>query len=364
MKARTVLCGFLTLIPATIMQHSSSAAPVAIQASSPKVQPSDYVLGSWELYRSIFMSADGRIIDRENGSISHSEGQGYGMLIAAAAGDRQSFDLLWNWTERELLVRDDNLAAWKWDPTATPRIADMNNATDGDLLIAWALLRAWKEWGVKDHLREANAIIADIVRLATADSPYGKVLLPGVEGFANKNGRGHAVVNLSYWVFPAIAELERSVPAFKALDLGTSGLALLKAIEGGSEKLPSDWTAIAGSHPRPADGFAPTFGYNSVRIPLYLAWQTDNEPKLLRSLAAAWSSESEAGLAVIDVVTHTLVEPMTSPGFDAIHDVIACSLGDVRSADRAKTFAPSTYYSSTLHILSLMALSERYPQCF
>ncbi|MEF2554077.1 glycosyl hydrolase family 8 [Aurantimonas sp. A2-1-M11] len=353
---------FLAGLLGSLMDPQPSRAASAA-ADIHQVQPADYVVGSWQLYRSIYMSADGRIIDRENGSISHSEGQGYGMLIAVAAGDRQSFDTLWNWTERELLVRDDSLAAWKWDPAANPHVPDMNNATDGDLLIAWALLRAWKVWGVKDHLREARDIVEDVVRLTIADSRYGKVLLPGVEGFTSENSGDGPVVNMSYWVFPAIAELEQSMPELKALDLRSSGMKLLHAIKATPEGIPSDWTGLAGEAPRPAEAFPPTFGYNAVRIPLYIAWETSDEPALLRSLQRPWTT-SESGLAVLDVTADTPVEPMVSPGYDAINDVVSCSLGDAEPVDRAKAFEPSTYYSSTLHILSLMALSERYAKCF
>ena len=364
MRSILTLCALASLVPAMTYPPAAHANPVTATSAAAEVLPADYIVGSWQLYRSLFMSAEGRIIDRENGSISHSEGQGYGMLIAVAAGDRQSFDALWDWTERELMVRDDNLAAWKWDPAASPHVTDPNNATDGDILIAWALLRAWKLWGVRDHLREARAIVGDVVALATTDSRYGTVLLPGVQGFTVADSADGPVVNMSYWVFPAIAELGEAMPEFKALNLAASGFALLHAIDATPEKIPSDWTGIGGEVPHPATAFAPTFGYNAVRIPLYIAWQTNTEPQLLESLQRAWGDEGRSGLAVLDVTTGTPIEPMVSPGYDAILDVIACSLGQSNSARRAKAFEPSTYYASTLHILSLMALSERYSECF
>jgi endoglucanase len=77
-----------------------------------------------------------------------------------------------------------------------------------------------------------------------------------------------------------------------------------------------------------------------------------------------FSGLASASFEVLDVTTGTPIEPMVSPGYDAILDVIACSLGQSNSARRAKAFEPSTYYASTLHILSLMALSERYSECF
>jgi endoglucanase len=48
----------------------------------------------WDQYRSRFITADGRVIDKDNDpkGVTHTEGQGYGMLLAEAAGDRDRFD--------------------------------------------------------------------------------------------------------------------------------------------------------------------------------------------------------------------------------------------------------------------------------
>ena len=42
----------------------------------------------WTAYRDRFISSEGRLIDNSAENVSHSEGQGYGMLLAAFAGDR------------------------------------------------------------------------------------------------------------------------------------------------------------------------------------------------------------------------------------------------------------------------------------
>ena len=100
----------------------------------------------WMNYRSRFVSDNGRVVDTANNMISHSEGQGYGMLLAVAARDRAGFERIWNWTRANLMVRDDQLIAWRWEPNARPAVADMNNATDGDILVAWALAEAAEQW--------------------------------------------------------------------------------------------------------------------------------------------------------------------------------------------------------------------------
>ncbi|MEG9529489.1 MAG: glycosyl hydrolase family 8, partial [Hyphomicrobiales bacterium] len=71
----------------------STAQPGAQPAQAGKAASPSLVgkLGNdtaWRAYRSRFITDQGRVVDTANGQISHSEGQGYGMLLAVAAGDR------------------------------------------------------------------------------------------------------------------------------------------------------------------------------------------------------------------------------------------------------------------------------------
>ena len=60
------------------------------------------------------------------------------MLIAAAAGDSQRFDQIWNWTKQNLR-RDDGLISFKW---RDGKIEDPEAASDADVDAARALLVA------------------------------------------------------------------------------------------------------------------------------------------------------------------------------------------------------------------------------
>jgi endoglucanase len=198
--------------------HAIPPAPAAYD-----ILPEDYVVGAWFLYRNQFLHESGRIIDTGNQGISHSEGQGYGMLMAVAAGDRDSFDRMWRWTERELFIRGDALASWKWDPAASPHVVDANNATDGDLLIAWALLRARVKWGGDAYLERARQITEAVVAHTLVDTQHGPVLLPGAEGFREDDQPDGPIVNPSYWIFPAISDLgiiSRDFPAEALIETG------------------------------------------------------------------------------------------------------------------------------------------------
>src|SRR4051794_1608081 len=152
----------------------------------------------WQAYKTAFVSDGGRVVDNANGNVSHSEGQGYGMLLAVAADDREAFDAIWSWTRAQSMLREDGLAAWRWNPDASPHVGDRNNATDGDLLIAWALAEAGERWRAPAYPPASLAISQALAAAVVADSPFGPVLMPGAAGFGAKERSDGPVLNLSY----------------------------------------------------------------------------------------------------------------------------------------------------------------------
>ncbi len=65
----------------------------------------------------------------------------------------------------ELLIRDDGLAAWRWDPKASPHVTDINNAylQRGDLHVKH-LGRgfAWLDTGTHESLLDAGTYVQTI----------------------------------------------------------------------------------------------------------------------------------------------------------------------------------------------------------
>lgn len=340
----------------------AGAAPSALQSPSENVA-ADIVQGAWLMYRHTFVSEDGRVIDNRNGEISHSEGQGYGMLMAVAADDRRSFDSMWRWTQSNLMVREDGLMAWRWDPAQTPHVQDRNNATDGDLLVAWALQRAGDLWQEPSYQAEAIKIARSIGTAATVDTPYGKVLLPGVAGFRTEEQPDGPVVNLAYWIFPAIEDLGRLTADFPADALIETGLKLLREARFGPAQLPADWISLKATPPAPAEAFVPQFGYDAIRVPLYLSWFSRDYPDILQTFADEWKTSPDDAPAAVELNTAARISPMSDPGYRAIVQVVRCSIDNRLSSHGIENFEPTDYYPSTLHILSLMAISERYPSC-
>jgi endoglucanase len=315
----------------------------------------------WQAYRERFVSPAGRVIDNANKGISHSEGQGYGMLLAVAADDRATFDLLWGWARTQLMLRDDGLVAWKWDPETTPHVADRNNAADGDLLIAWALAEAGDRWPGSPYMLASLQLVDAIAKAGFLDTAFGPAPLPGTKGFRAEDQPDGPIVNLSYWVFPALWRFHALAPDQPWGDVAKAGIALATAARFGSAKLPSDWISLKDA-PHPAQGHPPTFGYDAIRIPLYLILAGMGTKANLAPYAALWA-EPSATLERVDVTNGGSLEPLRDKGYLAIAALVRCAVSSVKIPSYLTGDDVDLYYPSTLRALVLIAAHQRYPQC-
>lgn len=345
-----------------------AAALVAPAAAQPAPVPFAGSLGdpaAWTAYKARFVTEQGRVVDTANGGISHSEGQGYGMLLALAADDRAAFERIWTWTRANLMVRDDQLIAWRWEPEKRPAVADMNDASDGDLLVAWALAEASEAWHEPSHRVAGRRIAVELGRkLILPKVAHGPLMLPAVAGFSAEERPDGPVVNLSYWIFPAFDRVSLLAPEFDWTGLGRSGRRLIAAARFGAARLPVEWISLADGAPRPADGFPAQFGYNALRIPLYLAMAGVADPDLYAPFLALWQ-RPESGLALIDTATGRVTARLSETGYAAIPALAACAgRGTPFPAALIRTRVESdNYYPATLHLLALAALRSRYPAC-
>ena len=308
--------------------------------------------GSWEGYRGIYIRDDGRVADDGQQGISHSEGQSYAMILAEAAGDRATFDRVWNWARRNLQIRDDALLAWKWSPEPGS-VIDENNATDADLMVAWALLRAARRWEASDYQSEAWSLLDDIRSKLIIESSVGPVLLPGTSGFIHD---GVATINLSYWVFPALTELARLDPAGPWAAVRSSGLKLIDSAQFGSNALPADWLQLSDP-PAPSPLFPSRFGFEALRIPLYASWDGLNRYPGLASLAAFWEDNDKPPVWV-NLDDGTWAAQRLRPGAMAVRELLLA--GDTGAKDGQKnSVSGSDYYDSTLLLLATLAADEQ-----
>lgn len=330
------------------------AALLLVLATPTGARSEEALLLEWKSFKANYLLSDGRVVDRENGGISHTEGQGWAMIMAAKVGDRAAFDKIWAWTEAVLSRRDIALFSWKYDPYALVPANDRNNATDGDLSIAWALLLAGQRWHEPAYTSRSweirNAILAYLVKSVGG---Y-KVLSPGLEGFARDKGR---VVNLSYTILPALQDFHASDPRRGWDQLIRDHDRLLFAVTEDGSKLPPDWLLVGydGSL-EPAPGWPPQFGFDAVRVPLYLTWAGSSQ-RLISSLAHNWlrSSGSIAIPAWVDLVSGGTSSYPACGGVQRIWHLAA----HPHRHPETPAGNDESYYSAALTILSHFAFHDR-----
>jgi endo-1,4-beta-D-glucanase Y len=320
--------------------------------ASPRAQAIP-ICNEWQSFKSHYLSDDGRIVDNGNGGESHSEGQGWGLLFSVAAQDQASFDLILNWTSRVLRRPGDTLHAWRYGPKDTPAVKDLNNAVDGDLFIAAALIRAGRSWGRPDYLQAAAAIGSDILRLLVRRVGSLTVLLPGIEGFEIADA---IIVNPSYYAFPMMAELAEIQPSLQWDEVQRDGKTLLERGRFGRWSLPPDWLRIAKADGSlsVAPGWPPRFSYDAIRVPLWWNWQKLPLGPMMLSLDGFWSGFPAGAVpAWVDLKTNEVAPYPASPGIAAVVRLMRATTG---AADSAPASAcATTYYDAALILLAHMA---------
>lgn len=306
----------------------------------------------WQEFRRRFVASDGRVVDTGNGGVSHSESQGYGLIFAARANDAETFRRIRAFAREALQVRSDRLHAWRYDPRRATPVTDRNNATDGDVAIAWGLLKGALRWHDAELAMEAQAILRDLFRITGREVGERYLLLPGAFGF---EGRDHIIQNPSYAMFPAWGELRHLLPTLPWQRLERDALAMLAEGLFGVRALPPDWLQIAMTGRRLAlpDRWPKRFSYDAIRIPLFLAWAGHWEHPALRSVVAHWRrSAPQATPAWVELPTDRLAEYRASPGMLAVRALAMREPGRLASTSAE---SGDDYYSSSLRLLARLA---------
>jgi endo-1,4-beta-D-glucanase Y len=242
-----------------------------------------------------YTESDGRIVRRDEGGDVVSEGQAYGMLIAAAIGDQTRFRSIWGWT-KDHLRRPDGLLSWRW---ADEHVIDANSAADADLDAARALVLAGGRFNAPELIEDGRRLsevilqtesVAVGTRVAPADAVpagfgmagAGQVLVAG-----NWATTPPYAVNAGYFSPRAEEDLAHVSADHRWLDLTRTQRVLGWQLVGTSS-LPSDWALVdpAGTAvPAGPPGGGPThFGLDAARLPARFAESCDPAD---RALAAA-----------------------------------------------------------------------------
>jgi len=312
----------------------------------------------WEAFKARFLHSDGRIVDTGNGGVSHTEGQGWGLLFAVTFDDAETFKAILDWTTRTLRRDRDALHSWRYVPGESNQVPDVNNATDGDLFIAMALSRAARRWSQPAYAATATAITQDILRLLVRRAGARTLLLPGVHGFETQRT---FTLNPSYYAFPAMQELATRTQDPLWTAMRSDGLALIRDGRFGRWMLPPDWLQVSRKDGtlEIASGWLPRFSYDAIRVPLYLCWAGQMPASVDEAFRAYWAQQLPALPAWVDLFTGAVAAYAAPPGMLAVSGLFGAptTLFDMPADFPSVEMAPD-YYSAALILLARIAWQE------
>lgn len=199
-----------------------------------------------------------------------SEGQGYGMLLAAHMGDRKTFNGLWAYARAH---RRASTGLMKWVINRHGVSPDSNAATDGDQDIAFALLVADKKWG--GYWNDLNTQVNNIMTHMVDHNQYPNFLKPGTNPYATPGWTYAGYFAPAYYkAFGAYTGITGWGPV---ADRSYEVLANVDARTGSATTgLVPNRTEADGD---PVPGIAQIFGWNAIRAPWRLAedaaWNCD-----------------------------------------------------------------------------------------
>jgi len=252
-------------------------------ASAPPADPARMTaIAAARHFLDTYVDPDGRVVRRDQGGDTVSEGQGYALLLAVAAGDRPRFDAVWGWTKHHL-VRPDGLLSYLWRAGA---VADPMPAADADTQVAWALVLGAARFAEPDLVAAGRRIAG-----AAADAEIGYDATGGPLLVAGPFGKGAGgrpnVAEPGYWAGPAIAALARLTGDRRWQDMQANHVRLLRALTSAGARLPADWVRVGAGLPEPIPAPA---GGASVRCALdgqrALVWAALDPPAT--DLARRW----------------------------------------------------------------------------
>jgi endo-1,4-beta-D-glucanase Y len=199
-----------------------------------------------------------------------SEGIGYGMLLSAYAGDRVTFDGLWNYYKK--FRNNHGVMHWKIDGCNATN--QSNGATDAELDVAMALIVASKQWTSGTYLNDAHALI-QIIKTYEMES----------DGDTKPGDAWNSAKNPSYYApayYREYAKVDTENAAFwnKAVTVAEAHLLTNRHATTG---LVSNWSVKGGAVNTSRGEDGKCYGYESIRNPWRMAtdyaWNGPNVAK-------------------------------------------------------------------------------------
>lgn len=263
-------------------------------------------------FLSRYVDSDGRVVRRDQGSDTVSEGQGYGLLMAFVTNERQRFAAIWSWTKAHL-QQSNGLFAFHW---SGGNIASATPAADADTQIAWALVMAGNRWRQPSYISAAKQIAGAIAQNEIGYDATGRPTLTAGPWAIRP---APPTVEPGYWTYPADNALAAITGDNRWKALAAADLTHLQQVSENGKALPPDWaregsSASASSLPGGSGG-QPVSGQDGMRAMVWAActpggraldrqwWtlvrSTASQAPLVRALSGAPVNHDASPLAAV-----------------------------------------------------------------
>lgn len=291
-----------------------------------------------------YTNPDGRVVRRDQGGDTVSEGQAYGMLLAVAAGDGHRFTSIWGWAKNNLL-RPDGLMSWQWRDGA---VADRASAADADVDAARALVLAGTRFANPSLAQAGRSMATAVLDHETVQTPIGVVLTAGTWV-----GTAPWAVNPSYFSPVAARQLGAATGDPRWGQLRKGDVAVTTALLT-QHPLPPDWAQVSQvgkvSAATAPDGAAPRFSFDAARMvlraaescnPADRALAADTAPELDQPLDQLRGTYTLQGTATVDW-QHPVVLAASAAAHTAVGDAGGAAAA-LNAASTLNDHAPSYY---------------------
>lgn len=238
--------------------------------------------GSWSEYKNLFIAEDGRVIDKVNNNITHSESIGYAMYLSIKNNDLETFKKIHSWYKNNLTKNKFGLISWKWGQSedASWKTLDFNNASDGDLWIAYDNLLMYEKTQEARYKDDALLLMKNIKKHLIINHRDSLYLLPGKIGF---NTEKDFQINLSYYLFFIFDKFTQYDDDSVWINLKKDGLLLMENSRFSSLNLHADWININKNTLEITTWKNNSFAYDALRVPLnILLSDIKNKDQLLQ----------------------------------------------------------------------------------
>jgi len=309
---------------------------------------------NWITYKQQFIES-GRVFSDENNHLPSSEGQGFALLFSVFSNDRETFQALWAWTQKNL-QREDQLFKQHINSNneecGDQCLAANDNASNGDIIIAWALLAAENKWDRQVYLVEGMRVL-DAIKTKLLRQKFGyQLLLPSEAGFELPDGR--VQLNLSYWIFPAF-NLFTEVTADPVWDtLYQSGISLMESARFGQWHLPAEWMILSEDKTTLQEAVSAEYTENTNRLALYLMLAEDYQKKLIEPFMNFWTQETIP--ESINLLTDQVSQSTASAEVQVIKTFIEAKINNNIEMKIPEITEQTDYNTATIILLSQLPL--------